>query len=169
MKYLFSCVLGEPTWEDFLLLLEDGWSHMYLGFNEEYSFLLPHILLFVAERLRWRAAGCWPTVFHFSFVAGGHRRVRLIVADLCCFFPSLTDRCENSLASAGVTVVVKENHESIQLTWGNRTASCGQRCCRTSGRTRSSPTTSCRSGTRYGGWIFFQGVPCHSNGATVFQ
>lgn len=72
---------------------------------------------------------------------------------------SLTDRCENSLASAGVTVVVKENHESIQLTWGNRTASCGQRCCRTSGRTRSSPTTSCRSGTRYGGWTFFG--KCH--------
>ena len=116
----------------------------YLVLLEKSCFLISYFLL-AAE---WRTALCWPTVFHFPFVTGGHPPVRVIVADLLFLRLWLTG-VKSGLASAIVTVVVKETKSPVPLPWGNRTASCGQRCCRTSGRIRSSPTTSCRSGTRY--------------------
>lgn len=141
-----------PFFFNHLLLSTVADSHLYLVLIEEWGFLFPHIFLSVAEWLQWRAAVCWPTVFHLSFVTGGHPPVCLIVADLQCFHIWLTG-VKNGPASAIATVVVKETTSPVPLTWGNRTASCGQRCCRTCGRTRSSPTTSCRSGTRYGGTL----------------
>uniref|UniRef100_A0A9L0JMH3 Neuron-specific calcium-binding protein hippocalcin n=1 Tax=Equus asinus TaxID=9793 RepID=A0A9L0JMH3_EQUAS len=42
--------------------------------------------------------------------------------------------------------------------WASRTASCGRRCCRTCGRTRSSRSWSCRSGTRASSRTAPQGI-----------
>ena len=61
----------------------------------------------------------------------------------------LIDRCEKQPGQCYSHCLVKETKSPVPLPWGNRTASCGRRCCRTSGRILSSPTTSCRSGTRF--------------------
>lgn len=84
----------------------------------------------------------------------------------CCWLPVFylwLTGVKSGLAGVTVTVAVKETESPIPLTWGNRTASCDQRCCRISGRTLSSLTMSCRSGTRY--W----GVLGHWNGTAVLS
>lgn len=106
------------------------------------SFILTS--LSVVERLPWCAAVFLSTCFPLSPV---HPPLYLIVADLPLPDLWLTG-VKSGLASAAVTVV-KETESPVPLPWGNRTASCGPRCCRTSERIQSSPITNCRSGTRY--------------------
>uniref|UniRef100_A0A9L0IS08 Neuron-specific calcium-binding protein hippocalcin n=1 Tax=Equus asinus TaxID=9793 RepID=A0A9L0IS08_EQUAS len=51
-----------------------------------------------------------------------------------------------------------ERWDLARWPWASRTASCGRRCCRTCGRTRSSRSWSCRSGTRASSRTAPQGI-----------
>lgn len=131
----------------FLLFPILAYSQLCLVLLYDFYILIPTFVFSVVVWLQWHAGVCWPKPFLFSFVTIVHPLLSLIVADLMFLCLWLTG-VKSGLASAIVTVVVKETKSPVPLPWGNRTASCGQRCCRTSGRIQSFPTMSCRSGTR---------------------